>query len=143
MFRLFSVSVCVFLIQCLWCPLLNEDFYFALSLKVLHLDTQRKLNVHKTLRRRPGWMLNVLWMFNLRPVSKGWLLAVIVVNIIFDVSFSMLTILSIVTIWRAGFIYTVTFIFVIVGLGICLFLAIMPFTWLVAHFYSILIEHLW
>ena len=35
------------------------------------LDTGRKLNVHKTLRRRPGRLLNVLCTFNLRPVSTG------------------------------------------------------------------------
>ena len=33
------------------------------------LDTGRKLNVHKTFRRRPGHLLNVLCTFNLRPVS--------------------------------------------------------------------------
>ena len=32
-------------------------------------DTGRKLNVHKTFRRRPGCLLNVLFTFNLRPVS--------------------------------------------------------------------------
>ena len=31
-------------------------------------DTGRKLNVHKTFRRRPGRLLNVLCTFNLRPV---------------------------------------------------------------------------
>ena len=35
------------------------------------LDTGRKLNVHKMLRRRPGRLLNVLCTFNLRPVSTG------------------------------------------------------------------------
>ena len=34
-------------------------------------DTGRKLNVHKTFRRRPGRLLNVLCTFNLRPVSAG------------------------------------------------------------------------
>ena len=33
--------------------------------------TGRKLNVHKTFRRRPGRLLNVLCTFNLRPVSTG------------------------------------------------------------------------
>ena len=32
------------------------------------VDTGRKLNVHKTFRRRPGRLLNVLCTFNLRPV---------------------------------------------------------------------------
>ena len=41
-------------------------------LKILDpVDTGRKLNVHKTFRRRPGRLLNVLCMFNLRPVSTG------------------------------------------------------------------------
>ena len=35
------------------------------------IDTGRKLNVHKTSRRRPGRLLNVLCTFNLRPVSTG------------------------------------------------------------------------
>ena len=35
------------------------------------VDTGRKLNVHKTFRRLPGGLLNVLCTFNLRPVSTG------------------------------------------------------------------------
>ena len=35
------------------------------------VDTDRKLNVHKTFRRRPGSLLKVLCTFNLRPVSIG------------------------------------------------------------------------
>ena len=35
------------------------------------VDTGRKLNVHKTFRRRPGCLLNVLCTFNLRPVYTG------------------------------------------------------------------------
>ena len=35
------------------------------------VNTGRKLNVHKIFRRRPGRLLNVLWTFNLRPVSTG------------------------------------------------------------------------
>ena len=35
------------------------------------VDTGRKLNVHKTFRRRPGRLLNVLCTCNLRPVSTG------------------------------------------------------------------------
>ena len=35
------------------------------------VDTGRKLNVHKTFRRRPGRLLNGLCTFNLRPVSTG------------------------------------------------------------------------
>ena len=33
------------------------------------VDTGRKLNVHKTFRRRPGRLLNVLCTFNLHPVA--------------------------------------------------------------------------
>ena len=36
------------------------------------VDAGRKLNVHKTFRRRPERLLNVLCTFNLRPVSTGW-----------------------------------------------------------------------
>ena len=35
------------------------------------VDTGRELNVHKTLRRRPGHLLNILCTFNLRPMSTG------------------------------------------------------------------------
>ena len=35
------------------------------------VDTGRKLNVHKTFRRRPGRLLNVLCTFNLHPVTTG------------------------------------------------------------------------
>ena len=42
-----------------------------LPLFLFPVDTGRKLNVHKTFRRRPGRLLNVLCTFNLRPVSTG------------------------------------------------------------------------
>ena len=35
------------------------------------VDTGRKLNVHKTFRRRPGRLLKVLCTFNLHPVTTG------------------------------------------------------------------------
>ena len=35
------------------------------------LDTGRKLNIHKTFRRRPERVLNVLCTFILHPVSTG------------------------------------------------------------------------
>ena len=35
------------------------------------VDTGLKLKVHKSFRRRPGRLLNVLSTFNLRPVSAG------------------------------------------------------------------------
>ena len=40
----------------------------------------RKLNVHKTFRRRPGCLLNVLCAFNLRPVYRGYILLLLVSN---------------------------------------------------------------
>ena len=36
------------------------------------LEIGRKLNVHKTFRRRPGRLLDVLCTFNLRPVSRRY-----------------------------------------------------------------------
>ena len=41
------------------------------SVKNIPLDQGRKLNVHKTFRRRPGRLLNVLCTFHLRPMSTG------------------------------------------------------------------------
>ena len=41
------------------------------NMAVPRVDTGRKLNVHKTFRRRPGRPLNVLCTFSLRPVSTG------------------------------------------------------------------------
>ena len=41
----------------------------ALMFVGISVDTGRKLKVHKTFRRRPGRLLNVLCTFNLRPVS--------------------------------------------------------------------------
>ena len=38
---------------------------------IVSIDTGRNLNVHNTIRRRPGRFLNVLCTFNLRPVSTG------------------------------------------------------------------------
>ena len=35
------------------------------------VETGRKLNLHKTFRRLPGRLLNVLCTFNLHPVSTG------------------------------------------------------------------------
>ena len=36
---------------------------------IIPVDTGRKMNVHKTFKRRPGHLLNVLCTFNLRSVS--------------------------------------------------------------------------
>ena len=51
------------------------------------VDTGRKLNVHKTFRRRPGHLLNVLSTFNLRPVSTGE----IILFIIFPITFRFIS----------------------------------------------------
>ena len=45
----------------------NQSFILISSCP---LDTGPKLNVHKTFRRRPGRLLNVLCTFKLRPVSR-------------------------------------------------------------------------
>ena len=52
-----------------------KQYWKALSVikQLFPVDTGRKLNVHKTFRRRPGHLLNVLCAFNLRPVSTGLL----------------------------------------------------------------------
>ena len=47
----------------------NLSFF---TLKFLPVDTWHKLNIHKTFRRLPGRLLNVLCEFNLRPVFTGW-----------------------------------------------------------------------
>ena len=43
----------------------------AIDQAIAFTDTERKLNLYKTFRRRPGRLLNVLCTFNLRPVSTG------------------------------------------------------------------------
>ena len=50
-----------------------KDFLFPPGYvkKTNYLDTGRKFNVHKTFRRRPRHLLNVLSTLNLRPVSRG------------------------------------------------------------------------
>ena len=52
----------------------NNIFQWGLSNEldgVPARGTGHKLNVFKTIRRRPGCLLNVLGMFNLRHVSRG------------------------------------------------------------------------
>ena len=46
-------------------------YYTSMTVPNIPVDTGRKLKVHKTFRRRPGRLLNVLCTFNLRPVSTG------------------------------------------------------------------------
>ena len=50
-----------------------EWYQITQSITNILVDTGRKLNVHKTLRRRPRRLLNVLRTFNLRPMSAGML----------------------------------------------------------------------
>ena len=50
-------------------PILLYQLFAIYSKNSTQVDTERKLNVHKTFRRHPGHLLNVLCTFNLRPVS--------------------------------------------------------------------------
>ena len=43
-------------------------------ISLIPVDARRKLNAHKTFKRRPGRVLNVLCTFNLRPMFTGILL---------------------------------------------------------------------
>ena len=53
-----------------------REFLFCAFIFIVHffcpVGTGRKSNLHKTFRRCPGRLLNVLCMFNLRLVSTGW-----------------------------------------------------------------------
>ena len=51
---------------------------FLLTFMIDQIETERKLNVHKTFRRRPGRLLSALCTFNLRPVSTGFMIDVMV-----------------------------------------------------------------
>ena len=53
------------------------------DLDTIPVDTGRKLNVHKTFRRRPGRLLNVLCTFNLRPVSTGFEVFILMWQVLF------------------------------------------------------------
>ena len=46
----------------------NVEFGHFSRIDASPVDTGRKLIVHKTFRRRPGRLLNVLYTFNLCPV---------------------------------------------------------------------------
>ena len=51
--------------------------------KVIHpVGTRRKLNVHKTFRRRPRRLLNVLCTFNLRPRPTGHVQGIKFLNVL-------------------------------------------------------------
>ena len=69
------------LLRCVQCPVdpsqrirwPTERLQSQVSVPVFYyysLDRGRKLNVQKTFKRRPGRLLNVLYAFNLRPVSR-------------------------------------------------------------------------
>ena len=68
---------CFIFYECFWgfWPHFSNLFFAELLIicnkAAIPLDAGRKLNVHKTFRRRPGRLLNVLCTFNLRPVSRG------------------------------------------------------------------------
>ena len=53
-----------------------REFLFCAFIFIVHFScpvgTGRRSNVHKTFRRRPGRLLNVLCMFNLCLVLTGW-----------------------------------------------------------------------
>ena len=72
---LFHNSFWHFLCLVLYLPRTNSIGHESFSTALLHIfhpvNTGRKLNLHKTFRRRPGSLLNVLCMFNLCPVSTG------------------------------------------------------------------------
>ena len=50
-------------------------------METIPVDTGRKLNVHKTFRRRPGRLLKVLCTFSLRPVSTGIIAVCLIIKI--------------------------------------------------------------
>ena len=52
-------------------PSTNLFLYSYFAVTLFPVDTGRKLNVHKTFKRRLGRLLNVLCTFYLRPVSTG------------------------------------------------------------------------
>ena len=62
--------IAMFKFYLLACSLLS--ILIACFTKGAHpVGKRRKLNVHKTFRRCPGRLLNVLRKFNLRPVPRG------------------------------------------------------------------------
>ena len=77
-------------------------------LKDFPVDTGRKLNVHKTFKRRPGRLLNVLCTFSLRPGCTGF------VNLtkLFLHTFSQFT-MAPDLLWKGPHIYISSVLFVI------------------------------
>ena len=66
----YTTSFCYFFL-CSWRSVI---LVLSFSLDLFPVDTGRKLNAHKTFRRRPGVLQNVLRTFNLRPVSSGMMI---------------------------------------------------------------------
>ena len=67
-----NFQINLFYILCHWFPSISPENIRKLEVVLFFLvDTGRKLNVHKTFKRRPGRLLNVLCTFNLHPVSTG------------------------------------------------------------------------
>ena len=52
-------------------PLFLDTEKLAKCSYVASVDTGHKLNICKTFRRCPGYLLNILCVFNLHPVSVG------------------------------------------------------------------------
>ena len=69
--RYIQRNICfgIIVFSCLSSTKLCLRFSFKLFCSPIY--TGRKLNVHKTFRRRPGRLLNALCTFSLRPVSTG------------------------------------------------------------------------
>ena len=67
MYCIFNYITYIYHIIHIYCYLV----YFSSLLNVFLVDTGRKLNVHETLRGRPGRLLNVLCPLNLPPMSTG------------------------------------------------------------------------
>ena len=49
----------------------RSSYNCSIGILIYPEDTERKFNVHKTFRIRPGRLLNALRTLNLRPVSTG------------------------------------------------------------------------
>ena len=56
------------------------------------VDAGRKLNVHKTFRRRPGRLLNVSCTFNLRPVSTWYVIIFFICSDLYNCLTSLCTV---------------------------------------------------
>ena len=66
-----SAKSCTFSLFMCKSKFLSVDTNQIKSVYPIKVSSRRKLNVHKTFRRRPGRLLNVLYIFSLRPVSMG------------------------------------------------------------------------